>query len=395
MSNEKVLIICLDSFRFDYLEQTRFLKKLAEENQYGKLETILGFSGIGTTLLTGKMPNEHGVWTEFCHAPKTSPFKLFGLFQSLDNTILEKSARLLASVFINGLRYLSGNNYFFKLHSIPFEIIANFDTSLKKTWVDTHFEKFPTFFEILKKKKIPYLCFDWPVKVDNQGWSLDSLTGNNDANKVNSLLKNIDRAQVFWLRLWDLDTTAHKFGTKSRQVKDELQRLDGLCEKLINTIDRNYALKFLFWADHGMVDVKKTIDVDNKVKDLNVLLFLDSTLARFWVKDPRTKSQLLRRLKSFKKYGHILSEKEKRFYHLNFSDNRYGDLFFLTNPGVLIFPNFYQKEKPPRAMHGYDPQYPDQKGIYILSSSKNRYENKNMAQLYEELIKLSIPITSG
>ncbi len=388
MVDEKTVIICLDAFKFDYLDKTIFLKKLSKKNHSGKLQTTIGFTSVEATLLTGKLPDQLGFWNEFYYNAADSPFKLIKFFRFFDGTIFEKPLRFLFEFIYNGLRLLSGHNYFFSIHAIPFDQIHKFDTSIKDSWVNSNLFKSASIFNQLDKKKIEYLCFDWPVVSNNRGFHIDILSPNKDESKIESLIKNIDRADVFWLHIWDLDSTTHAYGTKSYKTEEEILQVDALCEKLVNQISRKYKIKFLFWSDHGMCDIYKTIDLSELTENLNVTMFLDSCIARFWVEEEAGKKELLKRLNHFKDDGHLITDQEMKNYGINFSDKRQGDLTYICHPGVLIFPNYYNRTKPEKAMHGYMPRNKNMQGFYIMSGNSCKRENINISELHERLKKL-------
>jgi hypothetical protein len=146
----------------------------------------------------------------------------------------------------------------------------------------------------------------------------------------------------------ELDKAAHKYGTKSRETIDAIKKID-------ETISE---MKFdIILSDHGMIDIKKTISVPE-----NEECAIDSTFARYWGKKPDFNSD------------------DGKW--IEWPDKRYGDYIFLANPGILIFPNYWQKEKPVKAMHGYS-KCKDMDGIYIL-----RKEGKKKNLKVEELNKI-------
>lgn len=371
MKNQ-LFIICIDSLRFNYLNQVKSLNESLKTSQFGRLKTILGYSGIGATFLTGKMPQEHNIWTEFYHR-NNSGLAFFKNANFLENSFLEKPIRLAINFYLNLLRLVAGKNYFHKIQQIPLAKLGQFKTALVDNWICTHYVSGDSYFEILRKKQIPFLAIDWPLLINNRGFSIIPFYRNNDQTKTKLFFKKIDKAQVIWLRLWDLDTASHRYGIRSTQFKEAIDRLDDFIVSLMSQVKQRKA-DYLLWSDHGMVKVTKRIDINKAVSGLNLDYFLDSTLARFWFKDRQAKEKLEKVLAQFKKDGHILTDKERKIYQLNFMDNRYGDLVFLVNPGVLIYPNFYQKNKPVLAMHGYDPSYPDQFGMYITSLGKGRQD---------------------
>ena len=99
------------------------------------------------------------------------------------------------------------------------------------------------------------------------------------------------------------------------------------------------------------------------------LVFLDSTMARFWFFSESAR-RLIIELLSHIGGGHVLTQEEKDRYHLNYPHNKFGDLIFLVDPGVLIFPNFYQNRHPVKGMHGYAPETPEQQSLLLISSPR-------------------------
>jgi predicted AlkP superfamily pyrophosphatase or phosphodiesterase len=178
------------------------------------------------------------------------------------------------------------------------------------------------------------------------------------------------------IHVGDLDRVGHRYGpdsperrAASKNVDSELREIYGLLEGRFSSVH------FLIFSDHGMVEVKEFLDVQKALGDLNLdvrkeyLVFLDSTMARFWffTEDARkTISETLLSLRG----GHVLTQEEHVKHHLQYGHNRFGDLIFLADPGVLIFPNFYQSKKPVKGMHGYMPGYSEQQSAFVLASPR-------------------------
>jgi hypothetical protein len=58
----------------------------------------------------------------------------------------------------------------------------------------------------------------------------------------------------------------------------------------------------------------------------------------------------------------------------------WGDDVFLTEPGVVIFPNFHSYVRP-KAMHAYDPADLDQDGIVVASAGVELAERPQLIDL--------------
>lgn len=53
-------------------------------------------------------------------------------------------------------------------------------------------------------------------------------------------------------------------------------------------------------------------------------------------------------------HGRTLSDEERRRLHVDFSDNRYGDILFWLDKGCVISPSFFQRSTGDlKGMHGY------------------------------------------
>lgn len=139
----------------------------------------------------------------------------------------------------------------------------------------------------------------------------------------------------------ELDKVGHEYGTKSEEIISAIKEID----RKISEMDFD-----IIFSDHGMIDIHKKISVP--VTDD---CFIDSDMARYWGKKPEFDS------------------KDGKW--IEWSNKKYGDFIFLANPGVLIFPNYWQGKNPAKAMHGYDGKNQELKGIYIL---KKEGEKKNL-----------------
>lgn len=155
--------------------------------------------------------------------------------------------------------------------------------------------------------------------------------------------------------LGELDKIGHKYGTKSLEIIKAIKKTDRKISKM------NW--DFIF-SDHGMADVEKTINVPI-TKDC----FIDSDMARYWGDEKELK---IIKEKLPLGYGKIINWNKK-----------YGDLIFLADTGILIYPNFWN-EKQIKAMHGYDGKHKDMKAFYIIKKEGNGKDLK-AEELHEEL----------
>ena len=158
------------------------------------------------------------------------------------------------------------------------------------------------------------------------------------------------RTKTKYITFHELDGIAHKFGTKSQQVRKEVERIDKILKKIKWDI---------IMSDHGMLDIKEFVKVPETEK-----CFIDSTLARYWGKKPKEMPMGKCKLVKWK-------------------NKKYGDYIYLANSGVCFFPNYWQT-KECKAMHGYNPKLKDMKAFYMINR-KGKKKNLTMGELHREI----------
>ena len=130
----KTLILYLDAlgYRFISKENTPFLYKFGKENSLLRLKTLLGYTGIENAFISGKMPNETGIWTEFVYR-KNNVVNLLK-FVPLPNKYLSYPYAYF--------KYLQGNTFLSKLHNIPRKFFGKFNSGAQdKVWKYDFFQK--------------------------------------------------------------------------------------------------------------------------------------------------------------------------------------------------------------------------------------------------------------
>lgn len=144
----------------------------------------------------------------------------------------------------------------------------------------------------------------------------------------------------------ELDRLGHEYGPNSNEIIKAIKKID----------DKISKMKFdIIFSDHGMVEINKVVEVP-----ITNECFIDSDMARYWGEK-----------KELEKIKNKLPLKEGKIIKWN---KKYGDLIFLANTEVLIFPNFWN-DKPVKGMHGYDGEDKEMKAFYLLDKNG---ENKNL-----------------
>ena len=370
-------IICLDGFRYDYIQKTEFLKSLTKKSIYGEVDHGFGFASEFSAI-TGKTNEQLGIIaSNFIYKPNEQGLKFFYFWNFLDSFPLKDKSRLILNLAYNTKEFLIGNNQPKSIFNIPLKYTRNFDYLFKKNFFMKETIISPTMFDLFRDKKVS--AYMWPFIYKNNKTKIDLLnfsvnTTNTDERafkKSVELLK--ENPDVCYIHFFSTDNLVHNYGINSEKTDDLIKQLDDFVE----TIEK-YSDSLLIFSDHGMVDVKETWNLWKLVEETDCkfgedyVMFLDSTLARFWFFNEKTKNKILNILSESKK-GRVVKFKNKNI-HKNF-----GEIIFQLNPGILLLPNFYQF-KADRATHGYSGKCKDEKAFYILykKGKKIRPVKKNI-----------------
>ena len=359
----KLDLILIDSFQKDYYQYCPFLSRLKRDNFSADLTPLIGYQQQLASLFSGKWPQEIEVWNTFCLSSQES---IFGWTRAL--SLIRFLDRGLFKYFIDFLSYfLAGVNDMSPV-LIPIGIMARFDIIMRRPITSINCLKHPAIFDLLRKNKISFSYFKGGIKHTEKSGrflaNLSHLISRSDSRCLKSALK--DSADFKFIYLTELDHVAHQYGIDSSRIKEKLEELDSLMEKYIKESGR----PFIIISDHGMIKVKQKTDILSRIEKTGLVLgrdylvFLESVMARFWFFNDEAHSKITNELKNIKE-GHILEENEKREFGINFKDNKFGDLFFILEPGYVIIPNYYQVKIKPRAMHGYLPRF--NKGIFLTN----------------------------
>ena len=385
----KTIVIMLDAFRKDYInkEDTPFLESFTKKFKVGELEQPFGFKGT-VGFFTGKHPKKINqfVYYGYDKKEKKMPSSL--------NSILRIFPKKLSFYTINFLNHLVGKDIF--LPSIKVKYLKYFTTKQKKHFYQKNSVQVETIFDSFRKNKINYLFYDFPLIIKNNKPTLHKTLKNNDlirTKKSLQLCKNKEY-DFYYIHLCDLDSVGHHCSPESKEIKQILRKQDKYVEKILSNFDLEKD-NILLWSDHGMLQVKQSFDLESKLPKFGdgYIYFLDSTMARFWFFNKNKKAQVLSILKQAEnqKKGKLLSDKQKQKLKIDFKHNFYGDEIFLLNPGILLYPNFFN-EYPMKGMHGYDLSNKKELAFFSINKlCKNKAKTEDLFPTLLKLMNLSIP----
>ncbi len=366
------LFVFIDALGWELVRNRDFLEPEARIKK--PLETVFGYSSTcDPTIITGAAPRDHGHFSFFVYDPAKSPFRPLRVLRFLPRSLADRGrVRNVVSRFVKKAYGYTG---YFQLYAVPFDLIHLFDYTEKK---DIYLEGGinggqPSVFVLMDKAGIPYFRSDWHK-------------GETEAVADAAAAIATGKPRMVYLYLAQMDALLHAVGTASEKVKAKIDGYESTLRDLIRGSREVYdEVRLFVFSDHGMTDIRKicplmaTLEGSGLEFGEDYAAVFDSTMARFWFLKPGAEAKV-RKLLSGVPDGRILDETTLHDWGVDFPDRRYGDLFFLMNPGVLLCPSF-MGVKPLAGMHGYEPAEPGSMASFI-SNVPLGTEPKGLADLF-------------
>ncbi len=353
------LFIFADALGWELVQHYGILKSVAPHQR--KCETLFGYSATcDPTILTGTSPRDHQHFSFFVKCdPAKSPFKTMRWFKWLPDRIggYHKIRNRVSRYFAQSKGYTG----YFQLYSVPFRFLPFLDYTEKKDIYEPGgiIGGQESIFEHWKRSGRP--------------WNRSNWRSGDAANyaEIESLIEK-GETELAYLFTAGLDATMHRYGPWSPQTKEAFLAFEQRVEKLIKLAADQYDdVRLAIFSDHGMTEVKETSDLRLRCERLplkygeDYTAVWDSTMARFWFSTPEAKKQIVDLLESAPE-GQIVSNAKLNEWRCDFEGDRYGELFYLLNPGVLFVPSFLNMSLVP-GMHGYSPDDKDSAACWLTN----------------------------
>jgi len=317
------------------------------------LATVLGFSsGALPTAFTGRPTSEHGRWLMYQRAREHGVFRGFGALRWLPPRV--RSSRRLTRLLE---RVVAGRGVrgYFNLYEVPRAELAWFDLPERDDIFTAGGLPVESLWDVLERRGVAWRGWNWRTpEATARAEALDELASG--------------RLDFLFLYSAGLDARLHHEGSQGAGVKACVSEWSAWLDAAAAAAVLAGREPWLYLcSDHGMVDVRATVDVMARVAALpfrrgrDYIAFFDSTMARFWWRGPEARDAIRRALDAEPR-GRWLGKTELANEGVAFADARYGDDVFLLEPGALLVPSFMGRD-PVAAMHGYDPAHPDMAGI--------------------------------
>jgi hypothetical protein len=352
------LFVFADALGWAQVQRRGFLADLLPHR--GPCDTIFGYSSTcDPSILTGRMPVEHGHFSFFVFDPVRSPFGWARMLGWLPETVAGHH-RVRNRVSRWCARRLGYTGYF-QLYSVPFRRLPWLDYTEKR---DLYLPGGiiggqETIFDHWERSGRPWHRSDW-----RQG----------DEANVRDLLAELaqGRIRLAYLFTAGLDATMHAHTTTGPAVDAAFARFEGWLREIHACATQHYAtVRLHVFSDHGMTDTRATSAMLRDFEGLGLEFgrdygaVWDSTMVRFWFLGAGVRARVIAWLTE-RREGRILTDEQLAAWGCLFADRRYGELFYLLDPGTIFAPSFMNQRRVP-AMHGFDPGHPDSAACWLTS----------------------------
>ena len=369
-----VLFILLDAFNCDYISEsnTPFIWDLCQSNIYvKKIRPSFGFCER-SEIFTGCYPDETNNFTAIGFNQDQSPFVILKKipFPKTPSKSFVFDNRYSRKIISNLYRILGIR---FPVFQIPFGLLPHLTLTEDLTdHTKTGAFSVQSIFDMLDKYNKTF-CYD--------SFTALGLANGNDNNRIDTAIKNARLNKDFYaLFVGEIDYISHVYGTTSKETANGLRAIDKKVQYAISSFREKFNdFKVVIVGDHGMIDIDLYFNLwdsleplllkNNLVSGKDYLMFLDSTIARFSCCHEIVREKITNILcnKPFTDCGSLISLSLAKKYHLPVPGKLYGDVLWWANPGTVIFPDFFHRQKKPKAMHGYSPDLNGSKGFCVLA----------------------------
>lgn len=349
------LFVFIDALGWELLNRYPFLDDVLITKT--PLQTVFGYSSTcDPTILTGLMPQDHGHFSFFYYIPSLSPFGVCRWMSLLPQAITRRGrVRRLMS---RAIRRYYGYTGYFQIYNMPFRHLSLFDYSEKRDIYQPGGinSGAPNIFDHLREQDAPFYLSDWRrPEIENLAALHTAL--------------NDGQSAFAYLYLAAMDADLHAHGTGSPVVARKMQWYEQQLRRLITNAERRYDPVHLYiFSDHGMTDVTVGSSLMPRIFSLGLkfgedyVAVFDSTMVRFWFLRNGARERIVEALED-EPGGRILTDADLEAYGCLFPNRKYGELFYLADPGVLICPSF-MGETMLAGMHGYDPAHKDSVAMF-------------------------------
>jgi hypothetical protein len=364
-----LLAILVDAFKPEYLRFAPFLQGLALRGAAGRLREDFGFVPRAS-YFGGLDASTYGFTNMYAFDPLVSPFIAASMMPDVSRRLAREAG---FREFVDARARQRLPAFAAAYAAASFDIVEKYAPWERGAGYESIFGK-------LAARGDAWYSLAWP--------ETNRLADRSDEGIVETALAAIaPEHRLAYLHLQALDGIGHAYGPGAPEVRDAILVMDRLIERVVTRLRRaRGAIDVIVYGDHGMVPVTRLVDLRARLDATGLRtgadyqIFLDSTMARFWFFHAAAKRRIVEALGQAPG-GHWLSRDELEAFGIAGCARGNGDGYFLADPGVLLFPNFFQEQWPARGMHGYDPACSDNQGVVIVDTTRPGWSNLDLGTL--------------
>ena len=320
-----VILVSMDGFRYDDAERYQTKNILAVRDGGASAESIIpSFPSITfpnhISIVTGLYPEHHGI---------------------------------------------VGNAFYDPARAAAYSLRT---TSTDGSWMDP---RATPLWVLAEQQHVIAACMFWPMCDGEIGGVRPSYwkrydDGFPDTNRVEQVLDWLKlpaqkRPHFITLYFADTDHAGHGFGPDAPQTAAAAENVDSMIGKLRKGLDAlGLPVNLILVSDHGMQAVDGEVDLG--IDTSGVRVEMDGPLALIYCPDANSIEKTYRQLKKNANLDVYKRSETPASWHFN-ENPRSGDLVAIVK-GRAIFRSA-EGRRPPKGMHGYDPQkYKEMQGIF-------------------------------
>jgi predicted AlkP superfamily pyrophosphatase or phosphodiesterase len=363
-----LLMVMVDALRHDYITSADapFLHAAAQAGASGSLAPSFGFEP-DAAYFAGMTPEQADGGAQFWLQPGARLFRGVGAFALASRLSRAPRWQALLRKGLRAVAQLATDEALARRMAapamIPYEQLARFSLSLKHMADDPAAFAGRSLFDLMRSANKPFFFHGFPAQSVRTEPVLRRFAA--------ELQEQHELAFVF---MGDLDGIGHRHGPGSEQRRAMLRRIDAAISQMHAQACRSHAaVRLMVFGDHGMAQVQGLVDVRPAIQSAGLDLredswFLDSTMARFWVRNARRRERMRAGLSALRG-GRLLSDEDKARYAIRWPHDWFGQEIFVVDDHALVHPSFYADDEPPQGMHGYLPGCRDNESAFVVSGA--------------------------
>lgn len=384
LKNQKLFILFISSMDLRRInpEHTPFICNLVNNFPWVKL-TAVPEVDLDPTILTGRYPHEHGMWQLEINTENAN-----GAFKE---DSIDRLPDIVTTTFQCLVHLITGN---YDLAAIP-------------RWRRKRF--------IFRKTRY-------------YERTVDKFLNLNGVDTIFNMIGSDNCNFVYLRRLNELNDSFGKFFQKENKLEffevhaldtiqhwnlDDIGKLMGYYKLIDDYVKHLYekcavrGVTFALLSEHGMEPVRGFIDITKKLKSLGIprveyTYYIEAPKTRFFFHSERAREKILDLLNNLDN-GEVLSYKDLHKYNVKFEGDKWGEYYFIANPGYIFFPNDFHhplanvflgmKDSQQRrrlinpryrGYHGYLSEYESEKGFIVVAG-----ENIQKTSVEGEIIDIA------